>query len=121
MNTGRLKWAFPRSSPNRFLVLLIVLIVLIFGTSSCVAGLPSSQSSVTPSATVPRDPGVMFGFNAQHTHVIPDEQILSASNVSGLVQAWTTGQIGTFFGASPIVVNEVVYMGSHDSKLYAYK
>ena len=105
------------SSPSRFLVFWIVLIVFICATIYCVVLAFTFFTDSSP----PRDLGVMFGFNAEHTHVIAHERILSAANVSGLVPSLMTGQAGPFLGSSPIVANGVVYIGSEDGKLYAYK
>ena len=63
--------------------------------------------------------GIMFGFDVQHTHSNPYEETLSLSNVSKLVQDWTTST-GDGIGSSPVVTNGVVYVGSRDHKLYAF-
>src|SRR5579884_3673820 len=59
-----------------------------------------------------------FGFNQQHTHYNPYENVLNSSNVSRLVLDWsyTTGNI---IDTSPAVVGGVVYIGSRDKNLYA--
>lgn len=62
--------------------------------------------------------GMMFGFNAQHTHFNPYEKILSPATVTGLVQDWTA--TGSYIGSSPAVANGIVYVGSFDHKLYAF-
>jgi serine/threonine protein kinase len=62
----------------------------------------------------------MFGFNAQHTHFNPHEQLLSPSNVARLVLAWTASTKGTI-SSSPAVTNGLVYVGSEDHKLYAFE
>ncbi len=63
--------------------------------------------------------GIMFGFDVEHTHSNPYEETLSLSNVSKLVQDWTTST-GDGIGSSPVVTNGVVYVGSRDHKLYAF-
>ena len=58
------------------------------------------------------------GYNAQHTHTNPYENVLNTSNVSKLVLGWsykTTNSIQT----SPVIANGIVYIGSTDSYLYA--
>src|SRR5260370_19513917 len=61
----------------------------------------------------------MFGFNAQHTHFNPDEDMLAPGNVSHLALVWSarTGGINT---VSRVVSNGVVYIGSEDHHLYAF-
>jgi len=63
--------------------------------------------------------GIQFGFDAQHTHYNPYERILTPSTVERLVQAWTAQTGGSVF--SPAVANGVIYVGSDDHKLYAFK
>ncbi len=74
---------------------------------------------IAPYNTAVAANGIMFGFDAQHTHYNPYERILSPANVSGLVQDWTAA-IGYQNFSSPVVVNGVVYIGSYDHKLYAF-
>ncbi len=65
--------------------------------------------------------GTMFGFDAQHTRYNPFERILSPTTVSGLKTAWTSEPTGSSISSSPAIANGVVYVGSNDHKLYAYK
>ncbi len=63
--------------------------------------------------------GVMFGFDPQHTHVNPYERVLNPTNVSRLVSLWTAST-GDSIESSPVVANDIVYVGSSDDKLYAF-
>jgi serine/threonine protein kinase/outer membrane protein assembly factor BamB len=57
--------------------------------------------------------GVMFGFDAEHTHVNPYEHILNPTNVSKLVNIWTfytKNEPGT--SSFPIISNGIVYFGA---------
>jgi outer membrane protein assembly factor BamB/serine/threonine protein kinase len=62
--------------------------------------------------------GGMFGFNAQHTRFNPFEEILSPEHIT-TVRAWTAYTGGAIGFSSAVVANGVVYIGSHDGKLYA--
>jgi hypothetical protein len=62
--------------------------------------------------------GMMFGFDAAHTHFNPYERILTPANVFRLTQAWTSPK-EDISNASPVVVNGVVYIGSDDWHIYA--
>jgi eukaryotic-like serine/threonine-protein kinase len=64
--------------------------------------------------------GSMFGFDAQHTRTNPFERILSPATVAGLKPAWNS-VTGSSPSSSPTVANGMVYVGSDDHKLYAYK
>jgi eukaryotic-like serine/threonine-protein kinase len=80
----------------------------------------STSISVTPTPAPPKLPAnsLMFGFNPQHTRFNANEYMLSPSNVSRLVPYWST-PTGDFINSTPAVVGNVVYIGSHDSKVYA--
>ena len=62
--------------------------------------------------------GIMFGFDAQHTHFNPFEHILNPTTVGGLTKKWTYQAEGTVF-SSPVVAGGVVYVGCSCSYLYA--
>ncbi len=84
---------------------------------------PTTHPVITATAIVPptSPPYIpMFGFNLQRTHFNPDEHTLAPTNVSKLVQDWiaTTGN-GIY--SSPAVANGIVYVGSDDGYLYAFK
>jgi outer membrane protein assembly factor BamB/tRNA A-37 threonylcarbamoyl transferase component Bud32 len=80
----------------------------------------STSSSITPTPAPPKLPAnsPMFGFNPQHTRFNANEYVLSPSNVSRLVPYWST-PTGDLIDSTPAVVGKVVYVGSHDSKVYA--
>lgn len=59
-----------------------------------------------------------FGYDPQHTHFNPNEDGLSTSNVSGLIVDWKT-PMGAIGYSSPVVVNNISYIGSEDGFLYA--
>ena len=75
---------------------------------------------VAPYNTAVAANGIMFGFDAQHTHFNPYERILSPANVSRLVLDWTAATARNYIDSSPAVANGVVYVGSDDGKLYAF-
>jgi outer membrane protein assembly factor BamB len=54
----------------------------------------------------------MFGFNAQHTHFNPYENVLNPANVSSLVLDWRYNTGGGIYGSSPVEVNGIVYASS---------
>ena len=62
--------------------------------------------------------GIMFGFDAQHTHFNPFEHILNPTTVGGLTKKWTYPPEGTVF-SSPAVAGGVVYFGCSCGYLYA--
>lgn len=51
----------------------------------------------------------MFGFNPQHTHLNPYENVLNTSNVSGLVLDW---QAGFRVTSPPTIANGEIYVGT---------
>lgn len=63
--------------------------------------------------------GGMFGFDMQHTRFNPFEVILDSAHL-GVVQAWTAATGAEIGQSSPVVADGVVYIGSHDGKLYAF-
>ncbi len=62
--------------------------------------------------------GIMFGFDAQHTHANPYERILNPTTVGGLKKQWAYNT-GSSVTSSPAVVGGVVYVGSDDGYMYA--
>ncbi len=62
--------------------------------------------------------GIMFGFDAQHTHFNPFEHVLNPTTVGGLTKKWTYQPAGTIF-SSPAVAGGVVYIGCSCGYLYA--
>jgi eukaryotic-like serine/threonine-protein kinase len=77
---------------------------------------PATTNSVYDNAV--NASGVMFGFDAQHSHVNPFERILSAANVHLLVQAWQFSSGGSI-GSVPTAANGIVYFSSSDGEMYA--
>lgn len=134
VHPGPQRAATPRSnSRNRIfsgrtavLIGLVLLIVAgsvgIFFTVISHHPLTAAQATATAAAnayeTGVLTNGIMFGFDAQHTHVNPYEQVLNATTVSGLTKQWAY-QTGNAIGSSPAVVNGVIYVGSKDGNLYA--
>ena len=61
-----------------------------------------------------------FRGEAAHNGVQPFETKINTSNVATLSQAWSAATTGTIGYSSPAVANGVAYVGSSDSKLYAF-
>ncbi len=61
----------------------------------------------------------MFGYDPQHTHYNPFENVLTTSNVSRLTLDWYYSTGSTVY-ASPAVVGGKVYVTSYDGKLYVF-
>ena len=80
----------------------------------------STSSSITPTPAQPKLPASspMFGFNPQHTSFNANEYMLSPSNVARLAPYWTA-PTGDSINSTPAVVGKAVFVGSHDSKVYA--
>ncbi len=97
------------------------LLMLVFLLAGCIGGTHCPVS--TPMAvgetydTFVAANGIMFGFDAAHTHFNPYEHLLTPANVSRLVQAWAYPAVGVI-GASPVVANGIVCIGSWDDSLY---
>jgi len=79
---------------------------------------PSAPLVPTPSASYQT---VMFGIDAQHTHAISTEHTLTPQMVSHLVAGWTSFPADGSLFSSPIVADGMVYIGSLDGRLYAYR
>ena len=62
--------------------------------------------------------GIMFGFDAQHTHFNPFEHMLNPATVGGLTKKWAYPLGGTLL-ASPVVAGGTVYLGCTCGYLYA--
>jgi eukaryotic-like serine/threonine-protein kinase len=80
----------------------------------------TTATTVTNPGALISSNGTMFGFDLQRTHFNPDEHSLTPENVSGLVHDWTTAT-GGFVDSSPTVANGMIYVGSDDHLLYAFK
>src|SRR5438876_991581 len=62
--------------------------------------------------------GIMFGFDAQHTHFNPFEHILIPTTVGGLTKKWAY-DTGSSVISSPTVTGGVVYIGCVCGYMYA--
>lgn len=124
----------PQISTSRKIILFLLILVLLIGasvgmvyTTGKIAAINALFATATARAhkaaidtynQAAATNGIMFGFNAQHTHANPYENILSPTTVSALTKKWVF-QTGNFISSSPAVVNGIVYVGSFDGNLYA--
>jgi outer membrane protein assembly factor BamB/uncharacterized membrane protein YoaK (UPF0700 family) len=74
--------------------------------------------AATPATTVGGD-WTQFHNDLAHSGYNAAETTISAANVANLGVAWSA-TTGDSIYSSPAVANGVVYVGSHDGKLYAY-
>ena len=95
------------------LAVIAVIAVLVY---PALTGLPGNH----PTATTPPPYAPMFGFNLQHTRFNPGENKLTTTNVSRLTQDWKA-PTGAGIDSSPAVDNGIVYVGSDDHSLHAFK
>ncbi|TMC18487.1 MAG: hypothetical protein E6J34_17015 [Chloroflexi bacterium] len=96
-------------------------VVAYSGGTATARAAPTATVSAAISAynTYASQHGMVFGFDAQHTHNNSYERILNSATVSGLKKKWVY-QVGASVGSSaPAVVNGTVYVGAWDGKLYA--
>ncbi|HLZ57336.1 MAG TPA: PQQ-binding-like beta-propeller repeat protein [Ktedonosporobacter sp.] len=91
--------------------------------STQAAATAETQAMMTPGArayeTTGANDGLMFGFDARHSHLNPYEQVLSPTTVAGLTKAWDVPTQLPIFASSPVVAGGRVYVGSKDGNLYA--
>jgi|GEM_PF-339680 len=80
----------------------------------------TTATTATNPAALATSNDAMFGFDLQRTHFNPNEHTLTPVNVAGLVSDWTAAT-GGFIDSSPTVANGMVYVGSDDRQLYAFK
>ncbi len=92
---------------------LAVIAVLVYPVLTGLLG--THPTTMTPPPYAP-----MFGFNLQHTRFNPGENKLKTTNVSRLILDWKAGT-GSGIYSSPAVANGVVYVGSDDHSLHAFK
>jgi serine/threonine protein kinase/outer membrane protein assembly factor BamB len=90
------------------------------GTATAPTHPGTKTTTTTNPVALATSNGTMFGFDLQRTHFNPYEHTLTPANVSGLVPDWTF-TTGGFVDSSPTVANGIVYVGSDDHRLYAFK
>ena len=129
-----------RGPATRKLILFVGLLLLIVGSSvffslSVINNLVKNSPSATTSTIAPplitataatrayatgtAKIGVMFGFDAAHTHWNPYEKVLNKTNISHLKLDWSY-PTGDIIYSSPAVANGLVYVDSGDDKFYAF-
>jgi outer membrane protein assembly factor BamB len=89
------------------------------GTHTVTAVGQSSGLSASASFLVQTD-WIMFGYNAQHTHLNPSENVISPSNASGLTLDWSYNSSGGFDESSATLSKGILYIGSSDTNVYAF-
>src|SRR5580765_1823933 len=84
--------------------------------------LPMPTRGIADTGTSTRDSvsWSRFAFDNANRGYNPFETVLSTSNVKGLHQLWKATTEGELSG-SPVLVGDVVYVGSSDRSLYAFK
>jgi len=102
------------------IVSIVVVIIVAVGLFSPILTGLLGLVGIYPAATTSPPYAPMFGFNLQHTRFNPDEHTLTTTNVSRLVQDWKAGTNGSIY-SSPVVANGIVYVGSDDHSLHAFK
>ena len=121
----------PMESRVALLVGLVILVVVVGagllliplltrGTTTAPTHPGTSATTATNPAALATSNGTMFGFDLQRTHFNPNEYTLTPANVAGLASDWTAAT-GGFIDSSPTVANGMVYVGSDDGTLYAFK
>ncbi len=121
----------PTGSKVALLVWLVILVVVVGagflliplltrGTTTAPTHPGTTATAATNLATLDTSNGTMFGFDLQRTHFNPYEHTLTPANVAGLVSDWTAAT-GGIVDSSPTVANGMVYVGSDDGTLYAFK
>lgn len=94
-------------------------------TATALAGTTATASTVLTAYDRNTARGIMLGFDAAHTGLNPYEHQLNPTDVSRLTLAWSAAMGGPVtdggvFVSSPIVADEMVYVGSFDGTLYAF-
>ena len=87
-------------------------------TQATATAVMATVAAQTDAAATARQ-GVMFGFDAAHTHDNPFEHTIGPGNVSQLTPLWSFAT-GSDISSSPAVAGGLVYVGSDDDKLYAF-
>jgi serine/threonine protein kinase/outer membrane protein assembly factor BamB len=111
--------------PVLLAALLVILGVLFYPTLINLTGSHSVSGThpttgTHPITTTPPPYSPMFGFNLQHTRFNPGQNFLTPNDVSGLTQEWKAAT-GSGIDSSPAIANGVVYVGSDDGRLHAFK
>ncbi|GAC1474982.1 MAG: hypothetical protein PVS3B1_26060 [Ktedonobacteraceae bacterium] len=135
----------PGRELNRYVLIALLLIVLVIAGGGYTLSTAQTQAQqaqataraviaeatarVAPTATASAaiaaytrgvsENGIMFGFDARHTHNNPYEHILSAATVATL-HAQRIFPIGKTVDSSPALVDGVLYVGARDGNLYAF-
>ena len=98
--------------------LLAWLLVPVIAATAASTPPPVLAQAATPATTVGGD-WTQFHNDLAHSGYNAAETTISAANVANLGVAWSA-TTGDSIYSSPAVANGVVYVGSHDGKLYAY-
>jgi outer membrane protein assembly factor BamB len=105
---------------------LIITGAATLGTAGTLGGiwvwLQSGSGSRTPTVTSDKkvsSKGSMFGVDPQHTHIVPNEEMLTTATAKNLKERWNTHLGGSITLSSPLIVGNVLYIGSTNSHLHA--
>jgi outer membrane protein assembly factor BamB/serine/threonine protein kinase len=99
---------------------LLLIPLLTRGTPTTTTHPGTTATAATNPASFATSNGTMFGIDLQRTHFDANEHTLNPSNVAGLMPDWTA-TTGGIVDSSPTVANGIVYIGSDDGTLYAFK
>jgi outer membrane protein assembly factor BamB len=105
---------------SRSKVNIVLTFVLVFSASFVLLVSASSRAQATKASSSQVD-WPIFGYDLQHTHYNPNENVLDTTNVSNLTLDWqaaTSGAIERI--SSPIIANGIVYIGDDTDTLYTY-
>lgn len=100
------------------IILRALFVVLACFAFSLSLNMATYAASFTARATTQAN-WVQFGYDASHSRFNRHETILKPGNVSKLVLDWKTPTGGSIY-SSTAVVNNIVYVGSDDDKVYAF-
>jgi len=114
---------FPTRGKVILLICLIILLILV-GVILFTPVVPSTfrivSNSQSPSTIMPGSGTTMFGLDAENTRVNTGETHLTYTNVSHLVDDWSSYPTGGSLFSSPVVTGGFVYVGSFDGRLYVF-
>ncbi len=119
-----------RTQSTRMVILLASLVVILVGGILGFYIVSNNRAVGTTSTvtrhvhrTLTRTPvppySAMFGFNARHTHYIPEEATLNTSTVARLTLSWKA-LTDNPVRSSPLVSNGIVYITTQVNSLYAF-